>query len=80
MGDVRNEGLGDERPAHEVYVSALYMWETKVTVGQFRDVYEWSLQNGYGLYDMVGNQARIRPLAISFSSKSKLNINSLEEE
>jgi len=47
MGDTRNEGLEDELPAHEVYVSAFYIWETEVTVEQFRDVYEWSLQNGY---------------------------------
>ena len=52
MGDVLNEGLEDERPAREVYVSAFHMWESEVTAGQFMEVYAWSLQNAfeYGAY------------------------------
>lgn len=52
MGDAKNEGLEDEKPAHEVFISAFYMWQTEITVAQFTEVYQWSLKNGYqyGIY------------------------------
>ena len=57
-GDHKNETesyMARSRPVHEVYVSAFYMAETPVTYAQWREVYDWALQNGYG-FDNSGQR------------------------
>lgn len=42
MGDGFSEGNTDERPTHEVYVSAFYMGRQEVTKALWDEVYEWA--------------------------------------
>ena len=49
MGDSFGEGWEDERPVHEVYVSAFYMDTHEVTKALWDDVANWASRNGYDI-------------------------------
>ncbi len=46
MGDTYGVGTSDERPIHDVYVSAFYMDRKEVTNRQMADVLQWGLDRG----------------------------------
>jgi formylglycine-generating enzyme required for sulfatase activity len=48
MGDHSGTGYPDERPVHEVRVSALQIDRTEVTWALWLEVYHWALGAGYG--------------------------------
>jgi formylglycine-generating enzyme required for sulfatase activity len=47
MGDPFSEGYLDERPVHTVVLSAYRIGETEVTWGQWQEVRDWAVNNGY---------------------------------
>ena len=49
MGDAFNEGNGDERPTHAVYVSGFYMDKYEVTKALWDEVSQWATNHGYSL-------------------------------
>jgi len=49
MGDSFSEGFSDERPVHEVYVSAFYMDIYEVTKALWDEVAFWAQANGYDI-------------------------------
>jgi formylglycine-generating enzyme required for sulfatase activity len=52
MGDGFSEGGSDERPVHTVTLSRYRIGATEVTLGQWQEVRDWALSNGYT--DLVG--------------------------
>lgn len=48
-------GMESSRPVHDVYVSAFYMAETPTTYGEWEEVYDWAVSNGY-TFDNVGQR------------------------
>jgi len=55
MGDSLNEGFLNEFPPHRVAVSEFYLGQTEVSYSQWREVYNWSQQDGRG-YDFGAGQ------------------------
>ncbi|MCC5841937.1 MAG: SUMF1/EgtB/PvdO family nonheme iron enzyme [Opitutales bacterium] len=39
--------LDNSRPVHEVYVSGFHMAQTPVTYGEWKEVHDWAVANGY---------------------------------
>jgi alpha-tubulin suppressor-like RCC1 family protein/formylglycine-generating enzyme required for sulfatase activity len=54
MGDAFSEGDGDELPVHTVELSAYRIGETEVTLGQWQEVRDWAVNNGYPDLSGVG--------------------------
>ena len=54
MGDTFAEGESYELPVHTAYVSAVYLDKYEMTKGQWDQVMNWSLTNGYS-YDYTGD-------------------------
>ncbi|MBF0497232.1 MAG: SUMF1/EgtB/PvdO family nonheme iron enzyme [Deltaproteobacteria bacterium] len=54
MGDPYKEGDLDEIPVHKVFVSAFYLEKYPVTGKQWKDVYDWAKDHGYG-FDHTGS-------------------------
>ncbi|MBF0495418.1 MAG: SUMF1/EgtB/PvdO family nonheme iron enzyme, partial [Deltaproteobacteria bacterium] len=54
MGDPYKEGDRDELPVHKVFVSDFYLEKYPVTGKQWKDVYDWAKDHGYG-FDHTGS-------------------------
>ena len=81
MGDNYSEGEIDERPIHNVFVSAFYMDQLEVTNEKLREVLQWAFDNGKisatatTVANLEGNQQELLDLEsplieISFSNNS----------
>lgn len=62
MGDTFNEGLSDELPVHDVYVSAFYMDRYEVTKALWDDVYNWAVTHGYSFDNGGSGKAANHPV------------------
>jgi formylglycine-generating enzyme required for sulfatase activity len=60
MGDHSGTGYPDERPVHQVQISALHMDRTEVTWALWLEVYHWALSAGY---EFAGSEAIAPPRA-----------------
>lgn len=57
-GDAKDEQwtmMEPSRPVHDVHVSSFYMAEVPVTYGEWKEVYDWALENGY-TFDRLGQR------------------------
>ena len=62
MGDALSDGLTNERPAHQVFVSDLYMDRFEVTRNLWDDVYLWAIGNGYSFENPGSGKAANHPV------------------
>ena len=58
MGDPSEQGDGDERPRHQVYVSEFFLEKEPVTWSLWQRVYAWALERGYELSGGAGKGER----------------------
>lgn len=58
MGDAFNEGRSNERPAHDVYVSAFYMDKHEVTKALWDEVFQWATNHGYSFDQTYSGQGK----------------------
>ena len=47
MGNLNDDGLDSQKPAHEVYVSTFFISNVETTFELWTEVREWGLNNGY---------------------------------
>jgi formylglycine-generating enzyme required for sulfatase activity len=62
MGDTFNEGGGEERPVHQVYVSAFYMDKTEVSKALWEEVKTWATAHGYSFENAGIGKAMNHPV------------------
>jgi formylglycine-generating enzyme required for sulfatase activity len=48
MGDATDDGTADEKPVHQVQVDEFAIGQKEVTLSEWRAVYSWATQHGYG--------------------------------
>lgn len=62
MGDATDDGTGDEKPVHGVYLEEFYVGQKEVTLSEWRAVYTWATQNGYGFTTTGSGKSGTHPV------------------